>query len=152
MLLTLKLVEGLIFENFKNGYKTLVVVDEAHLFFSEENLEALDFMYQLAKRIRKYNGMQIVVTQSIKDFTASKALQKKTQAIINASQYSLIFPLHSADIKELNTIYSAGLSLSDFECETITKNLRGSAFLISSARRRDNIKIFATPYVRSLFE
>ncbi|MGI6594679.1 MAG: VirB4 family type IV secretion system protein [Christensenellales bacterium] len=152
MLLTLKLVEGLIFENFKNGYKTLVVVDEAHLFFSEENLEALDFMYQLAKRIRKYNGMQIVVTQSIKDFTASKALQKKTQAIINASQYSLIFPLHSADIKELKTIYSAGLSLSDFECETITKNLRGSAFLISSARSRDNIKIFATPYVRSLFE
>ena len=152
MLLTLKLVEGLIIENFNRGYKTLVVVDEAHLFFSEENIEALDFMYQLAKRIRKYNGMQVVVTQSIKDFTASKALQKKTQAIINASQYSLIFPLHSADVKELKTIYSAGLNLSDFECETITKNLRGSAFLISSSKSKDNIKIFATPYVRSLFE
>ena len=53
--------------NLKNGTdrKIIVVVDECHLFIDEKYPIALDFMYQMAKRIRKYNGMEIVITQSI---------------------------------------------------------------------------------------
>ena len=52
--------------NLKNGTdrKIIVVVDECHLFIAEKYPIALDFMYQMAKRIRKYNGMEIVITQS----------------------------------------------------------------------------------------
>ena len=44
-------------------------------------------MYQLAKRIRKYNGMQIVITQNIKDFVGSPDIARKSSAIINVVQY-----------------------------------------------------------------
>ena len=63
MLLVLKYLENEVIKNrdynLKNGTdrKIIVVVDEAHLFIDEKYPIALDFMYQLAKRIRKYNGM-----------------------------------------------------------------------------------------------
>ena len=64
MLLVLKYLENEVIKNrdynLKNGtdMKIIVVVDEAHLFIDEKYPIALDFMYQLAKRIRKYNGME----------------------------------------------------------------------------------------------
>ena len=39
-------------------------------------------MFQLAKRIRKYNGMQIVITQNIKDFVGSDELMRKSAAFL----------------------------------------------------------------------
>ena len=51
-------------------------MDEAHLFIDEKYPIALDFMYQLAKRIRKYNGMEIVITQSIKDFAGTRSTRR----------------------------------------------------------------------------
>ena len=71
MLLVLKYLENEVIRNrdynLKNGTdrKIIVVVDECHLFIAEKYPIALDFMYQMAKRIRKYNGMEIVITQSI---------------------------------------------------------------------------------------
>ena len=70
MLLVLKYLENEVIRNrdynLKNGTdrKIIVVVDECHLFIAEKYPIALDFMYQMAKRIRKYNGMEIVITQS----------------------------------------------------------------------------------------
>ena len=71
--------------------KIVVAIDEAHVFIDPKYPVALDFMYQLAKRIRKYNGMQIVITQNIKDFVGSEEIIRKSTAIINACQYSFIF-------------------------------------------------------------
>lgn len=96
--------------------------------------------------------MQIVVTQNIKDFTASKELQKKTQAIINASQYSLIFPLHPADVKELKELYRTGGGLEENECDEIARNSRGRAYMICAPDIKDNINIYATAKARELFE
>ena len=65
----------------------------------------IEFMAQMAKRIRKYNGMQIVITQNIKDFVGSVEIQRQSTAIINASQYSFIFSLAPNDITDLIELY-----------------------------------------------
>lgn len=107
MLLVLKYLENEVIKNrdynFANNTdrKIVVVVDEAHLFIDEKYPIALDFMYQLAKRIRKYNGMEIVITQSLKDFAGTPETARKSMAIINVSQYSLIFPLSPNDMSDL---------------------------------------------------
>ena len=126
-------------------------MDEAHLFIDEKYPIALDFMYQLAKRIRKYNGMEIVITQSIKDFAGTPETARKSMAIINVSQYSLIFPLSPNDMNDLCALYEKAGQINEIEADNIVHNERGCAFLISSPESRTNIRIVATPYFEKLF-
>lgn len=158
MLLVLKYLENEIIKNRdyneRNGTdrKIIVVVDEAHLFIDEKYPIALDFMYQLAKRIRKYNGMEIVITQSLKDFAGTPDTVRKSMSIIAVSQYSLIFPLSPNDMTDLCALYEKAGQINDAEAENIVHNERGCAFLISSPESRTNIRIVATPYLESLFK
>ena len=119
-------------------------------YYNSDNI--LAFMYQLAKRIRKYNGMQIVITQNIKDFVGSPEIARKSSAIINVSQYSLIFSLSPNDMKDLCSLYEKAGEINEAEAENIINLGRGSAFLITTPANRTNIRIVATPYVRQLFE
>ena len=157
MLLVLKYLENEVIKNrdynLKNGTdrKIIVVVDEAHLFIDEKYPIALDFMYQLAKRIRKYNGMEIVITQSIKDFAGTPETARKSMAIINVSQYSLIFPLSPSDMNDLCALYEKAGQINEIEADNIVHNERGCAFLISSPESRTNIRIVATPYFEKIF-
>lgn len=96
MLLVLKWLDNEIIKNrdynlrFGASRKIVIVIDEAHVFIDSKYPIALDFMYQMAKRIRKYNGMQIIITQNVKDFVGTEELARKSTAIINACQYSFI--------------------------------------------------------------
>ncbi|MCL2621978.1 MAG: DUF87 domain-containing protein, partial [Firmicutes bacterium] len=84
MLLVFKYLDGEIIKNRdynrinKTERKIIVAVDEAHVFIDEKRPIALDFMFQMAKRIRKYSGMQIIITQNIKDFVGSPLIAKKS--------------------------------------------------------------------------
>jgi type IV secretory pathway VirB4 component len=158
MLLVLKWIENEVIKNrdynskFNANRKIIVAIDEAHVFIDEKFPIALDFMYQLGKRIRKYNGMQIVITQNIKDFTGSKELARKSSAIINVSQYSLIFSLSPNDMSDLCKLYEKAGQINEVESENIVNLPRGCCFLIASPQNRTNIRIVASDYVRELFE
>lgn len=158
LLLILKWLENEVIRNrdynLKHGTdrKIAVVIDECHLFIDEKYPIALDFMFRLAKRIRKYNGMEIVITQSLKDFMGTPETARKSMAIINVSQYSLIFSLSPNDMTDLCKLYEKAGQINDAESENIIHNPRGCAFLIRSPESRTNVKIVATPFVQSLFE
>jgi len=157
MLLVLKWLENEVIKNrdynMKNGTdrKVIVVIDEAHVFIDEKYPIALDFMYQLGKRIRKYSGMQIIITQNVKDFAGTAETARKSMAIINVSQYSLIFSLSPNDMSDLCTLYEKAGQINETESDNIVYNPRGCAFLISSPSSRTNIRIVATPFMQSLF-
>ncbi len=158
MLLVLKWLDNEIIKNrdYNNLYgadrKIVIAIDEAHVFIDEKFPIALDFMYNLAKRIRKYNGMQIVITQNVKDFVGSPELARKSSAIINVSQYSLIFSLSPNDMSDLCTLYEKAGTINENETDNIVNLPRGSAFFISGPASRTNIRIVATPHVREIFE
>jgi conjugal transfer ATP-binding protein TraC len=158
MLLVLKWVENEVIKNrdynskFNANRKIIIAIDEAHVFIDEKFPIAFDFMYQLGKRIRKYNGMQIVITQNIKDFTGSPELARKSSAIINVSQYSLIFSLSPNDMSDLCALYEKAGQINEVESENIVNLPRGCCFLITSPQNRTNIRIVASDYVRELFE
>ena len=158
MLLVLKWLDNEVIKNrdynilHNANRKIVIAIDEAHVFIDEKFPIALDFMYQLAKRIRKYNGMQIVITQNVKDFVGSPELARKSCAIINVSQYSFIFSLSPNDMSDLCTLYEKAGQINESETENIVNLPRGSAFLITGPTNRTNIKIVATPHVREIFE
>ena len=158
MLLVLKWLDNEIIKNkefnAKHGTnrKIIVVIDEAHVFIDTKYPIALDFMFQLAKRIRKYNGMQIVITQNIKDFVGSPEIARKSTAIINACQYSMIFALSPNDMEDLCVLYEKAGGINETEQQDIVNNNRGSAFMITGPLSRANASIVASDYVRRLFE
>lgn len=157
MLLVLKWLDNEIIKNrdynlkYHANRKIIVVIDEAHVFIDSKYPIALDFMFQLAKRIRKYNGMQIVITQNIKDFVGTEELARKSTAIINASQYSFIFPLSPNDMHDLVRLYEKAGAINESEQEDIVNNGRGRAFLITAPQERCCVDIVAGEDIERMF-
>ena len=157
MLLVLKWLDNEIIKNreynmaYHANRKIVIVIDEAHVFIDDKYPIALDFMFQLAKRIRKYNGMQIVITQNIKDFVGTEELARKSTAIINASQYSFIFPLAPNDMTDLVKLYENAGAINESEQDDIVNNGRGRAFVITSPSERTNVNIIAGEGIEELF-
>ena len=157
MLLVLKWLDNEIIKNrdynlkYGSERKIIIVIDEAHVFIDEKYPIALDFMYQLAKRIRKYNGMQIIITQNIKDFVGTEEIARKSTAIINACQYSFIFPLAPNDMHDLVRLYEKAGAINETEQDEIVNNGRGRAFVVTSPSDRTCIDIVATPDVQEMF-
>ena len=158
MLLVLKYLDNEIIKNrdynikYRASRKVIVVIDEAHVFIDSKFPIALDFMFQLAKRIRKYNGMQIVITQNIKDFVGSEELARKSTAIINACQYSFIFALAPNDMQDLVKLYEKAGGINESEQEQIMQAPRGQAFAIMSPSSRSTFRIETSGNISDMFE
>ena len=158
MLLVLKYIDNEIIKNrdyntkYRTNRKIVVVIDEAHVFIDAKYPIALDFMFQLAKRIRKYNGMQIVITQNIKDFVGSEELARKSTAIINACQYSMIFALAPNDIQDLVKLYENAGGINETEQEQIVQAPRGLAFAIMSPTSRSTFQIDTAEGIADMFQ
>ena len=158
MLLVMRWLDNEIIKNkdYNDKYKVkrrvVVAIDEAHVFIDPKKDVALDFMYQLAKRIRKYQGMQIVITQNLKDFVGTPEIARKSTAIINASQYSLIFSLAPHDINDLVALYEKAGQINEHEQDTIVSNPRGRAFLMTGPYSRTNVDILVHESVVKLFD
>ena len=157
MLLLLKWLENEVIKNRDlnmlnhTNNKIVIAIDEAHLFIDEKYPIALDFMYSLAKRIRKYNGMLIIITQNIKDFAGTEETSRKSMAIINVSQYSMIFNLSPNDMTELLNLYQNSGGFNDIEKDSIIHSQRGECFLISSPNERGRLYIETTKDVEDMF-
>ncbi len=139
-------------KKYRKNRKVIIAVDEAHIFINPKYPIALDFMAQMAKRIRKYGGMQIVITQNIADFVGTEEIRRQSTAVINACQYSLIFSLAPADISDLVQLYEKSGGINEEEQNTIVTAGVGQAFLITGASSRTTVQIVASDYVRQLFE
>lgn len=157
MLLVFKYLDNEIIKNkdFNDKYQSnrhvIVAVDEAHVFLNPKFPIALDFMAQMAKRIRKYGGMQIIATQNLKDFIGSADMERQTTAVINASQYSFIFSLAPNDLNDLVKMYRNAGEINKEEQDNIVTAGVGQVFIITSPLSRTSIKIEASEVVKTLF-
>lgn len=139
-------------EEEEDHRRVIVCVDEAHVFINKKFPIALDFMKQMAKRIRKYFGMQMVITQNIKDFVGTPEIAAQSTAIINASQYSLILSLAPNDMTDMIQLYQNAGGINQEEQDNIITAKRGQIFLITSATNRTTVQLEALSTVKDLFE
>lgn len=157
MLLVFRFIEQEVInarEANKNGknLRTLIVVDEGHLFIDAKFPIALDFFYQMNKRIRKYNGAFIPATQNIEDWNGNEELRSKTSTILKNSQYTFIFKLSAPDMKDVLDVYKAGDNFNDEEQRLIISAVTGQAFFIGSSELRSCIRVVAGEYAKELFD
>ena len=136
---------------YHKNRKINVAVDEAHIFINPKYPIALDFMAQMAKRIRKYGGMQIVITQNLADFIGTDEIKRQSTAVINACQYSMIFSLAPNDVNDLTELYKKSGGINEEEQNSIVTAGVGQAFLITGPTSRTTVQVVANDYVKQLF-
>lgn len=158
MLLVFKYLENEIINNkdynklHRTNRKIIIVVDEAHTFINPKYPTALNFMAAMAKRIRKYGGMQVVITQNINDFVGSEEIKRQSTAVINACQYSLIFSLSPNDVNDLIELYKNSGGINAEEQNAIVTASVGQAFVITAPTARTMVQINPLDYVVSIFK
>ena len=122
-----------------------IVVDEAHVFIDERSPAALYFMHNMIKRIRKYNGIFMVITQNVNDFVGSANIKKYTTSIINGCQYSFIFGLNPADLQALIDLYASVGGFSDQEKDFIANAGIGQClFVVAPGQRITMYKVMVS--------
>ena len=159
MMLVLRFLENEVSKNRERNiakhenHHVAIVVDEAHVFIDERSPAALYFMHQMIKRIRKYNGIFIVITQNVNDFVGSANIKKYTTSIINGCQYSFIFGLNPNDLQALMDLYASVGGFSDEEREFIGNAGIGQClFVVAPGQRLTMDKIIVTKQEETVFK
>lgn len=120
----------------------VIVVDEAHLLVDETNLTALDFFYHTMKRIRKYHGALVMITQNIADFTTgASSVKKKFKGIINNCQYWFIGGLQQNDLHDLAMMYQYRGGLNSYAQSFIATAKRGKFWVKLSRQQNLTIQV-----------
>lgn len=121
------------------GEKTILVVDEAWLLADPQTPQALGFLRDLSKRIRKYNGSLVPITQNVVDFLAPE-LSRLGQPVITNASLKLLMRQESKDLEALTEL----LRLSEAEVDLLSSAKRGEGLLLAG-NQRVKVRIEASP-------
>ncbi len=116
----------LVREGRETGRPTLLVVDEAWLLADPQTPQALGFLRDLSKRIRKYGGSLVVITQNVVDFLAPE-LARLGQPVIGNASTKLLMRQESKDLEALRDL----LRLTEAECDMLAGARRGEGLLLA---------------------
>jgi len=130
----------LVREGRATGRRTVLVVDEAWLLADPQTPQAIGFLRDLSKRIRKYRGSLVVITQNVVDFLAPE-LARLGQPVISNASCKLLMRQESRDLEALREL----LKLSEAEVDLLAGAKRGEGLLLAG-NQRVHIRIEAAPY------
>lgn len=146
LFLILAFVQNIVRLNNDSNKEIIIAIDEAHLLIDKDNPVALNFMFQMVKRIRKRNGGIIIITQNPDDFVGTEEIRKKTTAMINNTQYMFLLnmsPKNLIDISEMFKAYGDGLS--DTEKGFIARAKRGQGLFFVTGFNRHMTSVRHAP-------
>lgn len=105
-------------------------LDEGYLIADPKAPEALRYVRNTSKRIRKYAGGLLFITHNFEDLLHEE-VRLYGQSLIDNPTYKVIMPQGEKDIQLLTPL----LHLSEQEVELLEKGGRGDALLIAGNRR-----------------
>lgn len=114
--------------------KVLLGVDEAYLLVDPEVPQALQFMRNVSKRIRKYMGGLAVISHSAVDFL-DPAVRRHGQALLDNPCFKFFMGTDGKNLEELTKL----MKLTEAEQEMLEKKQRGHGLLIAGNKRLHGI-------------
>ena len=114
-------------------------MDEAWLLADPNTPQALGFLRDLSKRIRKYHGSLVVVTQNAIDFLAPE-LARFGQPVLDNASTKLLMRQEARDLEALRHL----LHLHEAECALLARATRGEG-LLTAGNQRLRVRIEAGP-------
>ena len=118
---------------------TVLMVDEAHVLLSGNNVLGADFLAQIQRRSRKYNTGNIIITKQPSDF-ATREVITQGKAIFDNASYYLIMGLKKQAVEDLSLL----IDLNENEKESIKRYSQGEALFVCGSRRM-RIRVIVTP-------
>jgi GTPase SAR1 family protein len=110
--------------------KVLLGVDEAYLIVDPEVPQALQFLRNVSKRIRKYEGGLAVITHSVIDFLDA-SVRRHGQALLDNPCFKFFMGADGKNLEELTKL----MNLTEAEQEMLAKKKRGHGLLIAGSKR-----------------
>ena len=109
---------------------TILMVDEAHVLLSGNNVLGADFLAQVQRRARKYNTGTIIITQQPSDFSNPSVITQG-KAIFGNAAYYLIMQLNKQSVEDLSKL----VDLNDNEIDSIKRYSQGQALFVCGNKR-----------------
>lgn len=94
--------------NGKNGRPTWIYIDEIYLLF--DNVNSMNFLRNLWKRARKYNGFPTGITQNVDDLLAIH----DARTMLSNADFVMMLTQSSIDKSGLATLYNLGETLQTY--------------------------------------
>lgn len=110
--------------------RILIVVDEAYLIVDPDIPQALVFLRNVSKRIRKYEGGLMVITHSVVDLL-DDAVKRHGQAIIDNSCFKLLMGTDGKNLKETKELFK----LTEQEEALLLSKQRGRGIFFAGSKR-----------------
>ena len=110
--------------------RIILFVDEAYLIVDPDVPQALIFMRNVSKRIRKYEGALVVITHSVVDLL-DPAVKRHGQAIIDNACYKFIMGTDGKNLEETKSLFK----LTEAEESLLLAKQRGKGILFAGSRR-----------------
>ncbi|QGP94111.1 AAA-like domain protein (plasmid) [Neomoorella glycerini] len=120
--------------------RTLLVVDEAWLLVDPQTPQALAFLRDTSKRIRKYMGGLVVISQNVIDFLAPE-VARHGQALLDNPCYKLLLAQGEKDLEAITAL----MNLSEAEHDLLASAKRGEGLLVAG-NHRVHVRVEAAPY------
>lgn len=110
--------------------RILLVVDEGYLYVDPENPESLKFLRNTSKRIRKYEGSLVFITQSICDLV-DPVVKRFGQVIFDNACYKFLMGCDGQNLDDTASVFK----LTDSEITLLASQQRGKGILFVGAKR-----------------
>lgn len=105
--------------NKKKGIRTWIYIDEFHILTKSE--ASSEFIMNIWKRARKWNGIPTAITQNVEDLLKTEA----SRAIINNCEFVIMLAQSMIDRESLRTLYK----ISDAQLDYITNSPSGQGLI-----------------------
>lgn len=120
--------------------RVILLVDEAWMLVDDQTPQALAFLRDTSKRIRKYEGSLIVASQNVIDFL-DPAVARHGQALLDNPAYKILLGQGDKDLQALTAL----MALTEAEQELLQSAKRGEGLLVAGSQRV-HIRIESAPY------
>lgn len=120
--------------------RIVLLVDEAWMLVDDQTPQALAFLRDTSKRIRKYEGSQIVASQNVIDFL-DPSVARHGQALLDNPAYKILLGQGDKDLQALTDL----MELTEAEQELLQSAKRGEGLLVAGSQRV-HIRIESAPY------
>lgn len=110
--------------------RILYILDEGYLIVDPDNPQAIKFVKNVSKRIRKYEGSLIFITHSVVD-VLDPAVKRYGQAIVDNACFKFIMGTDGKNLEETKELFN----LTEAEVSLLSSKQRGRGLLFAGSSR-----------------
>lgn len=126
--------------------RKMLVVDEAWMLADPRVPQALDFLRDMSKRIRKYGGSLTIISQNVVDFLAPE-VARQGEAVLGNASLKLLLRQGEKDLQVVPQL----MALSEAEHDLLSRAKRGEGLLVAG-NQRVHLFVEAAPHEMAIIE